>query len=90
VRQGTAHVLLSVPRDAGPMLVHAYDRRINHLHGRFMSGGQRLHDLVPDASPPPADEGDLTTVRLPVESAKPADFTSRARRRSIADRGCDP
>ena len=36
--------------------MHAHDRRINHLHGRFMSGGQRLHDLVPDASPPPADQ----------------------------------
>jgi hypothetical protein len=38
------------------MLVHAHDRRIDHLHDRLMSSGQRLHDLVPDASPPPADE----------------------------------
>ena len=38
------------------MLVHADDRRIDHLHGRIMSGGQRLHDPVPDASPPPANE----------------------------------
>src|SRR5215469_12724073 len=52
----TAHVLLTVPRDAGPMLVHSHDRGIDHLHSRFMSGGQRLHDLVPNAGPPPTDK----------------------------------
>jgi hypothetical protein len=52
----TADVLLSVFRDAGPMLVHALDRRIDHLHRRIISSGQRLHDPVPDAGPPPANE----------------------------------
>jgi hypothetical protein len=28
-----AHVLLTIPRDARSMLVHAYNGRINHLHG---------------------------------------------------------
>jgi len=57
IPHANAHVLLPVPRDAGPVLVRAYDRRINHLHGRVMSDGQRLHDLVPDASPPPSARG---------------------------------
>jgi SAM-dependent methyltransferase len=39
--------------------VHAHDRRIDHLHRRIMSSGQRLHDPVPDACPPPADALDL-------------------------------
>ena len=52
----TAHVLPSVSRDTGPMLAHAHDRRIDHLHRRIMSSGQRLHDPVPDAGPPPANE----------------------------------
>jgi hypothetical protein len=30
-----ADVLFSVSRDAGPMLVHAHDRRIDHLHRRI-------------------------------------------------------
>ena len=34
----TAHMLFSVARDAGPVLVHAHDRRIDHLHRRIMSG----------------------------------------------------
>ena len=38
------------------MPVHAHDRRIDHLNRRIMSGGQRIHDPVPDACPPPADE----------------------------------
>ena len=52
----TAHMLLFVACDTGPVLVHAHDRRIDHLHRRIMSGSQRIHDPVPDASPPPANE----------------------------------
>lgn len=37
--------------DAGTMLVHADDRRIDHLHRRIMCGGQRIHDPVADTSP---------------------------------------
>ena len=33
-----------------------HDRRVNHLNGCVMRGGQRVHDLVPDTSPPPANE----------------------------------
>jgi hypothetical protein len=53
---GTAHMLLSVARDAGPVLVHTHDRRVDHLHRRIMSGRKRIHDPVPDSSPPPANE----------------------------------
>jgi hypothetical protein len=52
----TAHMLLFVIRDAGPVLVHAHDRCIDHLHRRIMSGSQRIHNPVPDAGPPPANE----------------------------------
>ena len=36
--------------------MHAHDGRVDHLHRRVMSGGQRLHDPVPDTCPPPANE----------------------------------
>jgi hypothetical protein len=38
------------------MLVHAHDRRIDHLYRTLVGGGQRFHDLVPDASLSPANE----------------------------------
>jgi hypothetical protein len=38
------------------MLMHADNRRINHLHRRIMGGGQRVHDPAPDTSPSPANE----------------------------------
>jgi hypothetical protein len=50
------NMLAAVIGDTGSMLVHADDRRIDHLHRRIMSGGQRIHDPVPDTSPPPANE----------------------------------
>ena len=50
------HILLIVVRDAGSVLVHAHNRGIDHLHRRIMTGGQRIHDLIPDASLSPADE----------------------------------
>jgi hypothetical protein len=49
-----------VVRDAGPVLVHAHDRGINHLHRRVMTGSQRIHDLVPDASLPPPNDAIVT------------------------------
>jgi hypothetical protein len=49
-------MLAAVIGDAGPMLVYADDRGIDHLHRRIMSGSQRIHDPVPDASPPPANK----------------------------------
>jgi len=53
---GTAHILLFIARETGPVLVHAHDSRIYHLQRRIMSGRQRIHDPVPDASPSPANE----------------------------------
>jgi len=43
------------------MLVEAHDGRIDHLHRRFMIGGQRIDDLIPDASLPPAHEAIVTS-----------------------------
>ena len=54
------HILVIVVRDAGSVLVHAHDGGIDHLHRRVMTGGQRTHDLVPDASPPPTNEAVVT------------------------------
>lgn len=36
--------------------MHAYDGGIDHLHRRVMTGGQRIHDPIPDASLPPTNE----------------------------------
>jgi len=49
-----------VVRDAGSVLVHADDGGIDQLHRRVMTGGQRIHDLVPDASLPPPNEAIVT------------------------------
>src|SRR4051812_33688463 len=56
------HILMIVVRDAGSVLVHALDGGIDHLHRRVMTGSQRIHDLVPDASPPPTNEAVVTGV----------------------------
>jgi hypothetical protein len=50
------HILLTVVRDAGSVLVNAHDGGIDHLHCRITTGGQCIHDLVPDASTPPPHE----------------------------------
>jgi hypothetical protein len=36
--------------------VHAHNRSIDYLHGRIMSCGQSIHDLVPNTSLPPANK----------------------------------
>jgi len=36
--------------------MHADDRRVDHLHGGIMGASQSVHDLGPDARPPPANE----------------------------------
>jgi hypothetical protein len=38
------------------MLVHAHDGRIYHLHRGVMFGSQGIHDPIPNASLPPANE----------------------------------
>ena len=51
-----AHVLLIIASDAGSVLMHSHDGRIDHLHRRIMTSGHRIHDPVRDAGPPPANE----------------------------------
>ena len=55
------HSLVIVVRDTRSVLVHAHDGGIDHLHRRVMTGGQRIHDLVPHASPPPTNEAIVTS-----------------------------
>ena len=52
----TKSVLLTIFRDAGSMLVHAYNGRIDHLHGRIVSRRQAIHDPIPDPCLSPANE----------------------------------
>src|SRR5207237_10748104 len=39
-----------------PVLVHAHNGRIDHLHRRVMTGGQRSRDPLPNARPPPLNK----------------------------------
>jgi len=55
------HILVIVVRDTGAVLVYAHDGCIDHLHRRIMTGSQRIHDLIPDASPPPTNEAIATS-----------------------------
>jgi hypothetical protein len=57
------HMLLSIARGAGPVLVHTDNRRIDHLNRHIMSSGQHIHDPVPDSSPTPADEAVVASRR---------------------------
>jgi hypothetical protein len=45
-----------VPHDAGRVLMYADYRRIDHLYGCIMRGGQRVQNPAPDARPSPAHE----------------------------------
>jgi hypothetical protein len=38
------------------MLMHADDRRVDHLYRSVVGASQRIHDPAPNASPPPANE----------------------------------
>jgi hypothetical protein len=57
----SAHILLVVISDSGSVLVHAHNGSIDHLHRRVMSCGQRIHDPIPNAGPPPPDEAIITS-----------------------------
>src|SRR5262249_13571224 len=46
----------AVPTHAGTVLMHADKGRVDHLYSRVMGARQRVHNLAPDARPPPADE----------------------------------
>src|SRR5260370_13876350 len=48
--------LFSVPIDAGTVLMHADNGRVDHLHRGVMSPGECAHDLGPDARSSPANE----------------------------------
>src|SRR5207245_11802397 len=54
------HVLVIVVRDTGSVLMHAHDGGIDHLHRPVVTVSQRIHDLVPDGSPPPPNEAIVT------------------------------
>src|SRR4029453_16945194 len=56
-----AHLLVIVVGHGSPVLVHTNDGGIDHLHRRVVTGSQRFHDPVPDASPPPPNEAIVTT-----------------------------
>src|SRR5215217_284507 len=60
-----AHGLSSIPSDAGTVLVHADYRRVDHLHGGIMSGGQCVHDPGPDPRSSPTNEAIVAVVYGP-------------------------
>src|SRR5258708_40239590 len=51
-----SHGLSSIPSDAGTVLMQADNRRVDHLHGGVIGASQGVHNLAPDARPPPANE----------------------------------
>src|SRR5215203_658750 len=42
--------------DAGPMLMHTDNRRVDHLDRSVMGASENVHDLGPDARSSPANE----------------------------------
>jgi hypothetical protein len=61
-----AHVLFSIPCDAGSVLVHPHDGCVDHLNCAIVAGGQGFHDLVPDASLSPAHEAIVASRVSPI------------------------
>ena len=64
----SAHGLSFVPSDPDGMLMHAHNRRIDHLHGCVMRGGR--------INPTSSGECDLAHVRI-VKSAQPSAMVAR-------------
>src|SRR5215213_9388666 len=53
--------------DARTVLMHADNRRVDHLHGGVMSAGECAHDLGPNARSSPANEAIVASgVRIKV------------------------
>jgi hypothetical protein len=48
--------LSSVPSDAGTVLMHADNGRVDHLDSRVMGARQFVHNLATGVRPPPANE----------------------------------
>jgi hypothetical protein len=55
-----AALVLVIVGHACPVLVHTDHGGVNPLHRRVMTGSQRSHDPVLDASPPPPNEENVT------------------------------
>jgi hypothetical protein len=48
--------LYFVSSNAGGVLMHAHDGRVDHLDGRIVSGGKCVHNPSPYSGPSPPDE----------------------------------
>jgi hypothetical protein len=48
--------LASISGNGSSVLMHAHDGRVDHLDGRIMSDGKRVHDPIPYSGPSPPDE----------------------------------
>jgi hypothetical protein len=72
------HLLVAVVGDAGTMLVYADDGGIDHLHRRIVNGSQRIHELVPDARPSPANEAIVASRRGTIPVWQIAPWCARA------------
>jgi hypothetical protein len=57
-----AHVLLTIFCNACSMLVHAYNGRIDHLHGRIVSRRQAIHDPIQENDQTQSDPGALPII----------------------------
>jgi hypothetical protein len=53
--------LAIIVRDTNSVLVRLHDRGIDHLYCRVMTGGQRVHEVVPQASPSSTNEAIVTS-----------------------------
>src|SRR5205823_15080071 len=73
------HVLVIVVSDTGSVLMHAHNGGIDHLHRHVATRSKRIHDLVPDTSPPPPNEAIVTG------SAGTLDFWQAAPSRTWTD-----
>jgi len=58
--------------------MHMHDGGIDHLHRRIMTGCQRIHDLVPDASLPPPNEAIVTSGAWTIGCWQIAPWRTRA------------
>jgi outer membrane immunogenic protein len=67
------------------VLVHPDTGGINHLHRRVMTGSKRIHDPVPDASPPPPNEAIVTSGAGTIGFREVAPFNPNGKTRAA---GC--
>jgi hypothetical protein len=60
------------------VLVHSDYGGVNHLRRRIRTGGKRIQDLVPDASPPPPNEAIVTSGAGTIGFRQVAPWRTRA------------